>query len=376
MNSRHAGWMACLACGCLSASQYQADVSLLKALVRIPSASADIAQVNRAVDFARADFERRGLFCAVVTNALGRKMLWAANATGQKPDVVFSTHLDVVPAQSPEQFEPVERDGWLYGRGAADSKGHVVLAARVMEDLKGKVSVGVLIATDEEMGGSTTRMLMDSGFGGRKLAIVADVEPYVLMTRHKGLADYIVRIRKPAVHQGQVSGPVPSAITGLIDGYKRLSSRLPEYEDGTWREMFTCMEIGGELDNAFLRLRVRPTDKRDWARLEQWIGDCFGGEVACTRKGDPVYVDEENLLVKDFLAAMQARWPDKNCRFLHSNSSTDARHVQYLELPMLLLGLETADMHGREERVRLASIGEYAEVIEKFLIDKSASEWK
>jgi len=115
-------------CGCLSEAGTSSDERLLRDLVRIPSVSADVAAVNRAVDFARADFERRGLFCTVVTNAQGRKMLWVANVPDKTPDVVFSSHLDVVPAQATEQFEPAEKDGWLYGRGVADSKEHVVLA--------------------------------------------------------------------------------------------------------------------------------------------------------------------------------------------------------------------------------------------------------
>lgn len=346
------------------------DVELLKGLIRIPSVSADVEQVNRAVDFARADFGCRGLFCKVETNSVGRRMLWVANVRDRRPDVVFSSHLDVVPAQSPEQFEPREENGWLYGRGAADSKCHVVLAARVMEDLKDKVAVGAIIGTDEELGGSTTREMMDRGFGGRKLVLVADVLPYTLTTRHKGLGDYVIRIRKPALHQGIKTGPLPNAIADLMDGYRRLAARLPEYEDGTWREMFTCMEIGGGRDDAFMRLRVRPTDRKDWPRIEKWIEECVGGEMTCTRKGDPVSVDEDDPLVRSFLAAMRAKWPDKDCRYLHYNSSTDARHVQYLGLPMLILGVETSDMHALNERVKVSSIGEYAELIEGFLLKK------
>ena len=78
------------------------------------------------------------------------------------------------------------------------------------------------------------------------------------------------------------------------------------------------------------------------------------------------------LLGAWFLAAMRAKWPDRNCRYLHYNSSTDARHVQDLGLPMLLLGVETSDMHARNERVRVESIGEYAELIEGFLAGRKA----
>ena len=95
-----AAGLMCIPCSDIGART--GDVELLKGLIRIPSVSADVEQVNRAVDFARADFERRGLVCTVETNSVGRRMLWVANVRDRRPDVVFSSHLDVVPAQSPE----------------------------------------------------------------------------------------------------------------------------------------------------------------------------------------------------------------------------------------------------------------------------------
>jgi succinyl-diaminopimelate desuccinylase len=40
--------------------------------------------------------------------------------------VYYHGHLDVVPAQSPSQFEPKRRDGKIVGRGTADMKGGLV----------------------------------------------------------------------------------------------------------------------------------------------------------------------------------------------------------------------------------------------------------
>lgn len=72
-------------------------------------------------------------------------------------------HLDVVPAGEGWQvcgpFEPVERDGCLYGRGTSDDKGPAVAALYAMRAVKElgiplKKNVRLILGTDEECGSS------------------------------------------------------------------------------------------------------------------------------------------------------------------------------------------------------------------------------
>jgi succinyl-diaminopimelate desuccinylase len=85
--------------------------------------------------------------------------LWARRGT-EKPVFCFAGHTDVVPAgplsqwQTPP-FEPVEKDGFIYGRGAADMKGSlaamVTATKRFVKDFPDhKGSIAYLITSDEE----------------------------------------------------------------------------------------------------------------------------------------------------------------------------------------------------------------------------------
>jgi succinyl-diaminopimelate desuccinylase len=76
------------------------------------------------------------------------------------PLIAFAGHTDVVPPGPPEQwtsppFEPVVRDGFLYGRGAADMKSALAAILVAIERLytanpNPPGSVGLLITSDEE----------------------------------------------------------------------------------------------------------------------------------------------------------------------------------------------------------------------------------
>jgi len=89
----------------------------------------------------------------------GVSNLWIRHGTA-KPLVVLAGHTDVVPPGPLEKwhsdpFEPTERDGKLYGRGAADMKTSIaafVTAARRIVDAHPRHpgSIALLITSDEE----------------------------------------------------------------------------------------------------------------------------------------------------------------------------------------------------------------------------------
>jgi len=85
--------------------------------------------------------------------------LWARRGQ-QAPLVCFAGHTDVVPTGPLEQwtsdpFVPMERDGQLYGRGAADMKGSIAAFLAAVESFLAQHpdpagSIALLITSDEE----------------------------------------------------------------------------------------------------------------------------------------------------------------------------------------------------------------------------------
>ena len=88
------------------------------------------------------------------------KNLWATYGESG-PLFVFLGHTDVVPTGpikewSHDPFDPTEKEGFLYGRGAADMKGSVAAFVTSIEDFidenKSKIKgrIGVMLTSDEE----------------------------------------------------------------------------------------------------------------------------------------------------------------------------------------------------------------------------------
>jgi cysteinylglycine-S-conjugate dipeptidase len=208
----------------------------LERLVRIPSVSADPAARPHLEDSAREvalQLEAAGLPEVEVVAAEDGLPAVLARRPGPSgaPVVLLYAHHDVQPAGDPaawssEPFEPVERDGRLYGRGAADDKAGIAVHCAALRALGEDLGVGVtvLVEGEEEIGSRTLPALL----AGRREQLAADVLVLAdstnwavgrpaLTTSLRGGVSVVVEVAtlRHAVHQGVYGGPVPDALTAL-----------------------------------------------------------------------------------------------------------------------------------------------------------------
>ena len=350
----------------------ESDLVRLEKLIRIPSVSSNIVEVNRAVDFLDGELGRDGLYRQIETMPAGRRVLFAANESTKRPDILLSAHLDVVPEKDPSQFVPRRENGRIYGRGASDCKEHVVLCARLMRELKGRVSIGAIFGSDEEIGGMSTAFMIDKGYGAAKMVIVLDSEQFAITTRQKELARYVIESDAPPTHAGMVKGAPPNAVQELIRSYEAAAAEIPDFEDGTWRDVMMLERVSGTREHAEMEISVRCARKGGFEAVENLLRNKFKRDLRCLRKGEAVLLDETQTYLVAFRERMRRAWPDRKVDFYHLNSSTDARHLQRLNLPMLILGVDARGAHTATEYVEIPSLDEYASLIESYLLD----EWK
>jgi acetylornithine deacetylase/succinyl-diaminopimelate desuccinylase-like protein len=182
------------------------------------------------------------------------------------PHVLLYAHHDVQPPGNPadwdsDPFEPVERDGRLFGRGTADDKAGVAVHLAALRSFPEGLPVGVtvLVEGEEEIGSPALPDFL-SAYADRLRAdvvVFADAGNWsldvpALVTTLRGGTNVVVEVRTldHAVHSGIYGGPVPDALTVLcrllatlhdengdvaVPGLVRGTSASPELAEAQFR---------------------------------------------------------------------------------------------------------------------------------------------
>jgi len=367
-----------LAAALVGARAQAVDRGFLKELLEVPSITADIPSVNRAVELTRTRLDRDGICCQVETDDAGRQVLWAATVEGKTPDYVLAVHLDVVPA-GPEQFVVRCEDDKIFARGAHDCKGNAAIACDVLRRLNGRASVGVVFAADEEIGGSTTGLMVKRGYRPRKMAIVLDAGTYGVFYAQKGNAYLTVRATGKGGHSSMAMW-LDNPIVKLTLGYEKFRQAWPAMPKDGWGDIVVPTVIrAGQAENAIpdtaeMVLNVRSVSTDAVERVTATLKDAAGLEVVKVRStGGPMTTDPDDPEIRRLLAERRARWPEKKGGLHRMLAITDARHFAGLGVPVALIGSMGGNAHGRDEWGSLKNMDENADSLVAFLAEGGSS---
>jgi acetylornithine deacetylase len=164
------------------------------------------------IDFIRDYLQGWGVASELVSDDSGAKAnLIATVGPSERAGLVLSGHTDVVPVDgqdwSSDPFVCTERDGRLYGRGAADMKGFVATVLALVPDFLARplrVPVHLALSYDEEVGCKGAPRLLDRlgellpvpPFG----AVIGEPTAMRVANAHKGKAGYACVVSGLACH--------------------------------------------------------------------------------------------------------------------------------------------------------------------------------
>ncbi|MDF1605065.1 dipeptidase [Nocardioides sp. YIM 152315] len=209
----------------------------LEDLVRIQSVSADPERLGEVEKSARRTaelFAAEGVDVEIVRAFDGAPPAVVGEKRGPEgaPTVLLYAHHDVQPENDHADWdsppwEPTEREGRLYGRGAADDKAgimaHVGALRALGDDLP--VTVRLFIEGEEEVASATLPQLLEQFQDRLKADVIViadsgnwDIGVPALTTSLRGLirVDLELRTLTHAVHSGMWGGLAPDAIMALI----------------------------------------------------------------------------------------------------------------------------------------------------------------
>jgi cysteinylglycine-S-conjugate dipeptidase len=207
----------------------------LERLVRIPGIAFDgfdHTQVERSAEAVAELLRGCGLDVKIVRSGGQPAVIGRKPAPPGAPTVLLYAHHDVQPAGDvslwdSDPFEPVERDGRLYARGAADDKAGIMAHVAALRAFGDALPVGVVlfIEGEEEYGSDSLERLLAEYRDeiAADVIVIADSANWdigvpALTTSLRGIVNCFVEVRtlNQAVHSGMFGGAVPDALTALV----------------------------------------------------------------------------------------------------------------------------------------------------------------
>lgn len=251
----------------MSLKKYQSQINVfeekfdfwldqLKGIVKIPSVSFDLFDkkyLDECSVACNSIFKSIGLKTEILKIPEAPAYIYAEHLVNKSlPTVLFYAHYDVQPPMREQKwetlpFDPVIKNGRMYGRGTADDKAGIVLhAASIDAFLKSNnansVNIKVLIEGEEEIGSPNLHKLLKkykNKFQSDCL-VLADMSNFkagipTITTSLRGLAAIEVEVSTidHPLHSGMWGGPLPDPImelskilAGLVDSKNRIA--IPE----------------------------------------------------------------------------------------------------------------------------------------------------
>lgn len=325
--------------------------------------------------------------------------LFARLGTGS-PHLCFAGHTDVVPpgdetAWTYGPFNPVIKDGVIYGRGASDMKGgvaaFVAAAAEYLKDNKPKGSISLLITGDEEdiAVNGTVRVLEWMKENGHvpDVALVGEpTNPDILgqeikIGRRGSLnASFTVKgVQGHVAYPHLSDNPMPRLIK-MVDA-------LASFEFDQGNEFFpptnleiTSVDVGNPATNIIpaegrAKFNIRFNDQWSSSSLKdklREILDSVSGDYEIEFEGDAEsFITKPNdwtKIVQDSVADVSGRTPE----YTTTGGTSDARFIVHY-CPTIECGAINESIHQIDENAKVSDLEDltkiYTRILERYFGD-------
>ena len=305
------------------------------------------------------------------------KSLVISNSKSKKLDVIFSGHIDVVPANN-TLFE-LKKDGdLLFGRGVSDMKGQVAIMMQLIHELsanKTNKKIALFLTSDEERGGfdGTNKLLNELSYSC-DVAIVPDGGfNFSLVDESKGVLQLNVTVRGIESHASEL-WLGDNAILNSFEVVKEIENKYPNPKNiFDWKTSCNVAKIeGGDSFNKvpscsslYFDIRHIYLDKKeDIINYIKSLDNVLDVEVVA--QGNAFNLDLSNMYVKKYIDICQIIL-NKDIDIIKYQAASDGRFFSEKNIPCLIMNPVGGNIHSNDEHVSLKSLEKLKKIYKIYL---------
>jgi succinyl-diaminopimelate desuccinylase len=358
-------------------------IGLLASLVRADSANPP-GDTRKVADLIVARLREASIDFQVLSDEVRKPNVIARLGSG-RPELLFTSHMDTVPAGNPKSWrhDPFGAEvvgTRMYGRGVADAKASLVAMIAAMEALSTVLPLrGTLTLTavsDEEIGGvKGTEYLVDRGILTPDHVVVGEITENRLAAAEKGVLWLRVMTHGRAAHGStpwEGSNAISHMVHVLVAIERRVGARLaglrhplvpqPSLSIGTIRGGIAT-NVVPDWCEATIDRRTLPSENipEAVAEIEQVIAalqredPALQAEVEVLQAGPPIETPLDALLVRT--AQGVAREIHLSDEIVGYHQASDGRFFAERGVPTILFGPGDPEVaHTPDESVDLNDV--------------------
>jgi len=349
-------------------------VNLLHELIKIDSSI--LENTNRAIELCAEYLKQHGVMGEIFENQ-GYKSFVATIGAGEKT-LILNGHLDVV-SGNPSQFEPVEKDGKIIGRGTADMKGGCVSMIEAMIRLNNEnlpCKVMLQLVPDEETGGKFgTAFLVENGYVG-DFVICTEPTNLKISIQSKGILVLRINTSGVAAHGSRPWAGV-NAITKAYENFIKIQnlSILKEGSEYYEKSSLNLAKIkGGDIynrvpDKCTMLIDIRYVPHLDPNKIINDIKNVVDGEVVVKIMEHGVYTKPDDPHIEKLKESLLKIIPEETFELAVQHGGSDARYFAPLGIPAIEMGPKGDFWHGEDEYAELLSIRQLENILFDFALN-------
>lgn len=359
-------------------------IKTIEDLVRFKTETGHIQEIEKCLEYIKASFMGTAAVVKIEHFEDASPVIYIANNEDMQQNALVLGHVDVVKATD-EMFNPVIKNGRMYGRGTLDMKSFAAVAMNSMHyvlEHNLPVKFGIILSSDEEKGSKSTHAFM-----ARYPNLNADV---VLDNDVGGdIGEIINKCKNPVFVKLLATGKSAHGSTPwdgldanemLMRSLANLRQYYPYFDinsgkpENTWIDTMHAAKIcGGDVSNiisghAEALLDFRLTENSSVAGLEENLkkacmpGVCY--EIVSV--STPVVMHEDNpqiLAYKKLAEDIMGR----GIKFVQIGGATDARLFADKGATVIMHSGTGEGMHADDEYVVVQSVQDLAQIQIEYL---------